>query len=64
MESYGVQLMPEFVQLVILLFADDLAVISNTSTNLCAHRMGLEINTNKTNVMIFRLGGGLAANEK
>ena len=70
---HGVQLIPGLVELFILLFADDLALMASTSQGLqnqldilmgTCKQLGVEINTTKTKAMVFRNGGFLAKNEK
>ena len=70
---HGVQLSPDFIQLLILLFADDVALISDsvgglqTQLNiLCntAKRLELVVNMDKSNIVIFRNGGYRALREK
>lgn len=71
--KHGVQFVPGLVELFILLFADDLALLSSTPTGLQTQldivqqmciELGLTINTDKSKVMVFRHGGFLARNEK
>ena len=71
--KHGVQLMPNTTELFILLFADDVVLLSDTISGLqnqldflqsSAHKLGLAVNTQKTKVMVFRLGGHLAKHEK
>ena len=59
--------------LTILMFADDMAVFGNSVEDLqnklnllhdyCIN-WGLEVNSNKTKIMVFRKRGGLKSNEK
>ena len=68
----GVQLFPELTEILLLMFADDLALISDTVRGLqkllnllyefCSDK-GLIINIPKTVVMVFKNGGGLARTE-
>ena len=69
----GVQLLPGLIELFILLFADDLALLSCSPTGLqtqldCLQRVcldfGLTVNTNKSKVVVFRKGGFLGRNER
>jgi hypothetical protein len=65
--------MPDIMELFILLFADDVALISTTPVGLqnqlnclktCSESMALNLNKNKTKVMEFRNGGYLAKHEE
>ena len=70
---HGVQFMPGLIEQFIILFADDIALMSSTAQglqhqlnllyNMC-NQLALEINTAKTKVMVFRKGGFLGRNEK
>ena len=69
---HGVRLSSDFVQLVILLFADDMILISETVVGLqtqinslfsAASRLQLKVNMNKSNIVVFRKGGYLGARE-
>ena len=71
--KHGVQMLPGLIELFILLFADDLALMSSTPHGLqvqidCVHRvceeLGLTVNIDKTKVMVFRKGGFLGQHEK
>ena len=71
--KHGVQLMPNTSDVVILLFADDIALMSDTVVglqhqlnNLCtfAHSLGLVVNVQKSKTMVFRGGGHIAAHER
>jgi len=71
--KHGVQLKPDVTQLFMLMFADDVALISDTAIGLqnqlytlchVGRTLGLTVNTNKTRVVVFRLGGHLANHEK
>ena len=70
---HGVSLSSDFVQLVILLFADDMILLSETVIGLqtqlsslfsAASRLQLKVNTNKSNIVVFRKGGYLGARER
>ena len=70
---HGVQLIPEMVELSILLFADDLALMASTPQGLqnqldilmeTYKQLGVEMNTSKIIAMVFRNAGFLAKNEK
>ena len=71
--KHGIQLLPGLIELFILLFADDLALLSCLPHGLqvqldCVHRLcmelGLKINTEKSKIMVFRKGGFLARYEQ
>ena len=71
--KHGVQLLPGLIDFVILLFADDLALLSPSPTGLqtqldCLQRvcldLGLIVNTDKSKVMVFRKGGFLGRSER
>jgi len=70
---HGIQLIPGAVEVFLLLFADDVILMSNTIVGLQnqlnhlkieADRLRLTVNLDKTNVMVFRGGGHLSAREK
>eukprot|EP00745_Piridium_sociabile_P015926 TRINITY_DN2374_c0_g1_i12.p1 TRINITY_DN2374_c0_g1~~TRINITY_DN2374_c0_g1_i12.p1 ORF type:complete len:1135 (+),score=79.90 TRINITY_DN2374_c0_g1_i12:1880-5284(+) len=70
---HGIQLSPDFIQLLILLFADDIALISDSPIGLqkqlnilydTAKRLDLIVNLEKSNVVVFRNGGYLGVNER
>ena len=70
--QHGIQLQPGMLELFLLLFADDLALLSSTAIGLqnqlnqlsrmCEERF-LKINIEKTKVMVFRKGGHLGKKE-
>ena len=71
--KHGVHLGNDLVELFILLFADDIILLSETViglqnqlNNLCkaACRLQLKVNMNKSNIVVFRKGGFLAGHEK
>ena len=71
--KHGLQLMPSNVIIYLLLFADDIVLVSDTVIGLQnqlsqlqtgADALGLSINRDKTKVVVFRNGGYLAENEK
>ena len=71
--KHGVQLMPDFVTIYLLMFADDVVLISDTPVGLQnqldvlvreLHKIGLSVNAAKTKVVVFRNGGILAEHEK
>jgi hypothetical protein len=70
---HGIQLLPNLLDLFILLFADDIALISLTPGGLqiqldilkqCCDRLKLMVNKEKTKIMVFRKGGFLGQNEQ
>ena len=70
---HGVSLSSDFVQLVILLFADDMILLSETVIGLqtqlnslfsAVSRLQLKVNMNKSNMVVFRKGGYLGARER
>ena len=70
---HGIQLVPGVMELFILLFADDVALLSTTPTGLqnqldclktCCQDIKMEVNKDKTKIMVFRKGGFLAKHEK
>ena len=69
----GIQLLPNARTIFHLLFADDLVLLSDTVDGLQnqlnilrtrSQRLGLEINNQKTQVVVFRKGGHIAKREK
>ena len=71
--KHGVQLKPGMMEIFLLLFADDVVLISTTPTGLqnqinnlvkVSNSLDLKVNIDKTKVMIFRKGGHLAKGEK
>ena len=70
---HGVQLLPNMIELFLLLFADDVALISTSPRGLqaqlnslkeCCDRLKLTVNQSKTKIMVFRKGGFLGAKER
>ena len=66
---HGVSLSSDFFQLVILLFADDMILLSQTVTGLnslfsAASRLQRKVNMNKSNTMVFRKREYLGARER
>ena len=70
---HGVSLSATEVDIFLLLFADDLTLLSLTVIglqnqlnilNMSANRLGLTVNLDKSNIVVFRKGGFLAAKEK
>lgn len=71
--THGIQLSPDFVQLLIILFADDVALMSYSIIGLqnqinilkdFADAFSMEVNMVKTKIVVFRKGGFLSAREK
>jgi hypothetical protein len=69
---HGVQILPGLMEIFILLFADDLALISTSPIGLqnqlnilhsCCEEMKMSVNIEKTKVMVFRKGGKLGKGE-
>ena len=69
---HGIQLLPDMIKLVILLFADDIVLLSDTIVGLQnqldilaqnAMKLDLHVNLDKTNIVIFRNGGYIAKKE-
>ena len=67
---HGIQLRPDLVQIVILMFADDVILASYTvcdsqnELNILwetAERIGLAVNLDKSNIIVFRNGGHIAS---
>ena len=70
---HGVSLSSDFVQLVILLFAADMILLSETVIGLqtqlnslfrAVSRLQLKVNMNKSNMVVFRKKGYLGARER
>jgi hypothetical protein len=70
---HGIQFLPGLVELYLLLFADDIVLLSYTAMGLqnqinilaeTCKRLHLTVNSDKTKVMVFRKGGFLGKNEK
>ena len=71
--KHGVQMLPGLMELFILLFADDVTLLATIPRGLqnqlnclrdCCIKMGMEVNEDKTKVMVFRKGGHLGKHEK
>jgi hypothetical protein len=71
--KHGLQLIPGGTELFLLLFADDIVLLSSTPTGLqnqidnlekASKFLGLQVNLDKTKVMVFRKGGHLSEGEK
>ena len=70
---HGIQLIPGGIEIFLLLFADDIILLSDTVVGLQnqlsalkqeADRLDLVVNLEKTNVMVFRMGGYLSVHER
>ena len=70
---HGIQLIPDFMEIFILLFADDVILMSDSVCGLqnqlnilyeTANRLGLVVNLDKSNIVVFRNGGYIEWNEK
>ena len=70
---HGVHLSPDIIELFIMLFADDIILMSETviglqtqlnSLHASAQKLQLTVNLAKSNIIVFRLGGFLAEKEK
>ena len=64
---HGIQLIPDLIQIFILLFADDVILMSDSVCGLqnqLANRLGLVVNLDKSNIVVFRNGGHFGWNEK
>ena len=70
---HGLTLSPDLTELVILLFADDIVLISETVVGLqnqlnnlylASKKLELSVNLAKSNIIVFRKGGYLAQREK
>ena len=71
--KHGIQLLPDFVEIFIMLFADDVVLVSDTPRGLQnqldllvknADALDLTVNLEKTPIVVFRNGGYLARHEK
>ena len=71
--KHGITLSPDLIQILIMLFADDVVLLSYTVIGLqqqlnilkdTAKKLGLVVNLQKSNVVVFRNGGNIAAREK
>ena len=72
-DKHGISLSTDILQILIMLFADDVVLLSNTIVGLqqqlnvlrdTAKRLHLVVNFEKSQVVIFRKGGYIAAREK
>ena len=72
-EKHGVQLHPDIIELFIMLFADDVVLLSYTPVGLLhqlnllarnADPLDLTVNLERSNIVVFRNGGYLATCEK
>ena len=71
--KHGVILTSTLVEIFILLFADDILLLSETAVGLqnqlnilyrSSEKLQLKVNFDKSNIIVFRKGGYLAAHEK
>ena len=71
--KHGITLSPELIQILIMLFADDVVLLSYTVIGLqrqlnilkdTAKKLGLVVNSQKSSVVVFRNGGHIAGREK
>ena len=71
-DKHGIQMIPGAIEIFLLLFADDVILMSSTPAGLQnqlnhfkneADRLYLSVNLDKTNIMIFRMGEHLVARE-
>ena len=72
-EVRGIQLFPDIIEIFMLMFADDIACISDTISGLQKQLnilnqyckiYKLTVNTEKTKIIVFKKGGQLSRNEK
>ena len=71
--KHGIQLIPGAIEIFMLLFADDVILLLSTPAGLQnqlnhlkieADRLYLTVNLYETNILVFRMGGHLAARER
>ena len=71
--KHGIQLSPEITHILILLFADDVALLSDSAVGLqkqldilydTCKNLDLSVNLEKSNIIVFRNGGHLALREQ
>ena len=71
--KHGIQLAPDLIEWLILLFDDDVVLLSDSVFGLqtllnvlfnTAKRLDMIVNLDKSNIVVFRNGGHLALNEK
>ena len=71
--KHYIQLAPDLIELLILLFADDVVLFSDSVFGLqtqlnvlfnTAKHLDLIVNLDKSNIVVFRNGGHLALNER
>jgi hypothetical protein len=72
-ETRGIQLQPSIIELFLLMFADDIAFIADTISNLqkqlnilqsFCDQSKLKVNVNKTKIVVFKRGGQLSRRER
>ncbi len=70
--KHGVQLFPDLLEILLLMFADDVVLVSHTISGLqqqlhiletYADTWGLTVNLDKSNIVVFRRGGPLSKKE-
>ena len=70
---HGIQLIPDRIEIFILLFADDVILMFDSVCGLqnqlnilyaTANRLGLVVSLDKSDITVFRNGGHIAWNEK
>jgi hypothetical protein len=70
---HGIQLAPDIIEILILMFADDVVLSSYSVIGLqtqlntlheTALRLGMDVNLEKSNIIVFRNGGYLAEGER
>ena len=71
--KHGIQLAPDLIELLIVLFADDVVLLSDSVFGLqiqlnvlfnTAKRLDLVANLDKSNIVVFKKGGHFALNER
>jgi hypothetical protein len=71
--KHGITMTPDVIQILIMLFADDVVLLSNTIVGLqrqlnilnnVSGKLNLTVNREKSKIVIFRNGGYVAAREK
>ena len=71
--KHGIQLIPGAIEIFMLLFAGDVILLSSTPAGLQDQLTHLKneadglyrtVNLDKTNILVFRMGGDLAARER
>ena len=71
--KHGIQIIPDLLEILILMFADDMILLSDTVTGLqnqlkilhsSASKLGLIVNLDKSNIVVFRNGGYISEREQ